>query len=94
MVCPEEDGIFKCTRDNVTLINWRITSTCGSLDFQTSFSSTSSVGQSLVDTLCFTPLTFTFTSLTRSSIQMSNLYPALNIHYNSENVPINTKLDC
>ena len=68
MVCPGEDAIFKCTRGDGTLIEWTITSTCGSLDYETSFSSSSSVGESIVDTLCSTTLMFTVISLTSSSI--------------------------
>ena len=71
MVCPEEDAIYKCTRGDGTLIEWMITSTCGSLDYDTSFSSSSSVGQSIVDTLCSTTLMFTVNSLTSSSISMT-----------------------
>ena len=71
MVCPEEDAIYKCTRGDGTLIDWMITSTCGSLDYYTSFSSSSSVGQSIVDTLCSTTLMFTVTSLTSSSISVT-----------------------
>ena len=66
MVCPEEDAIYKCTRGDGTLIDWMVTSTCGSLDYRTSFSSTSSVGQSIVGTLCSATLMFTVTSLTSS----------------------------
>ena len=75
MVCPEEDAIYKCTRGDETLLDWMITSTCGSLDYWTSFSSSSSVGESIVGTLCSTTLIFTVTSLTSSSIS-----GALTIH--------------
>ena len=44
---------------------------CGSLDYETSFSSSSSVGESIVDTLCSTTLMFTVTSLTSSSISVT-----------------------
>ena len=47
MVCPDEDAIFNCTRSDGTLIYWMVTSTCSSLDYQTSFSSSSSVGESI-----------------------------------------------
>ena len=43
MVCPEENAIFHCAGDT-TLIEYRVTSTCGSLDYETSFSSSSSDG--------------------------------------------------
>ena len=71
MVCPGEEAIYKCTRGDGTLMEWMITSTCSSLDYDTSFSSSSSVGQSIVDTLCSTTLMFTVNSLTRSSISMT-----------------------
>ena len=71
MVCPQEYAIYKCTRGDGTLIYWRITSTCGSLDYETSFSSSSSVGESIVDTQCSTTLMFTVTSLTSSSISVT-----------------------
>ena len=71
MVCPDEDTIYKCTRGDGTLIEWTVTSTCGSLDYETSFGSFSSVGESIVDTLCSTTLMFTVTSLTSSSISVT-----------------------
>ena len=52
-------------------MHWQITSTCGSRDYRTSFSSTSSVGDTRVATLCSTTLMFTVTSLTSSSISVS-----------------------
>ena len=70
MVCPEEDAIFDCASDT-TLIEWRVSSTCGSLDYQTSFSSSSYVGRTKDVTLCFTTLMFTVTSLTRFSISVT-----------------------
>ena len=71
MVCPEEDAIYKCTRGDGTLIDWMIASTCGSLDHESSLSSSSSVGESIIDTLCSTTLMFTVTSLTSSSISVT-----------------------
>ena len=71
MVCPEEEAIFKCTRGDGTLIYWRMTSTCGSFDYETSFTSSSLVGESIVDTLCSTTLMFTVTSLNSSSISVN-----------------------
>ena len=70
MVCPDEYAIYKCTRGDGTLINWMITSPCGSLDYRTSFSSTSSVGEFIVDTKCSATLMFTVTSLISSSISV------------------------
>ena len=70
MVCPEEDAIFDCTSDT-TLIEWTVSSTCGSLDYQTSFSFTSYVGRTRDVTLCSTTLMFTVTSLNISSISMT-----------------------
>ena len=40
MVFPEEDAIFDCASDT-TLIGWRVTSTCGSLDYKFTTSWTS-----------------------------------------------------
>ena len=71
MICSEEEAIFDCARIDTTLIEWRLTSTCGSFDYETSFSSTSSVGQTRDDTLCSTTLMFTVTSLTSSSISLT-----------------------
>ena len=71
MICSEEEAIFDCARIYTTLIEWRLTSTCESLDYQTSFSSTSSVGHTRDATLCSTTLMFTVTSLTSSSISVT-----------------------
>ena len=71
IVCSDEDAIYQCTRGDGTLINWMINSACGSLDYRTSFSSTSSVGELIVDTLCSATLTFAVTSLTSSSISVT-----------------------
>ena len=70
IVCPDEDAIFDCASDT-TLIEWIVTSTCGSFDYETSFSSTSSVGHTRDATLCSTTLMFTVTSLTSSSISVT-----------------------
>ena len=71
IVCAEEKAIFDCARIVGTLIGWTVTSTCGSYDYEISFSFTSSVGESIVDTLCSTTLMFTVTSLTSSSISVT-----------------------
>ena len=70
VVCPEEDAIFDCASDT-TLIEWTVSSTCGSFDYRTSFSSTSYVGRTKDVTLCSTTLMFTVTSLTSSSISVT-----------------------
>ena len=49
-----------------------ITSTCGSSDYETSFSSTTSVGHTRYATLCFTVFMFTVSSLTSSSISVTH----------------------
>ena len=52
-------------------MTWQITSTCGSLDYRTSFSATSSVRLTRNVALCSTTLMFTVTSLTSSSISVT-----------------------
>ena len=71
MVCPEENAIFDCTRSDGTLIGWRVTSTCGSLDYETSFSSTNLVGNTRGATLCSTTLMFRVISCSSSSISVT-----------------------
>ena len=71
MVCPEENAIFDCTRSDGTLIGWRVTSTCGSLDYETSFSSTNLVGHTRNVTLCSTALMFRVVSRSSSSISVT-----------------------
>ena len=70
MVCPEEGAIFDCAKDDGTLIEWIVSSTCGSF-YHTSFSSSSYVGRTKDVTLCSTNLMFTVTSLTRFSISVT-----------------------
>ena len=70
-LCLEDDAIFHCIIYGGTLMSWQITSTCGSVDYRTSFSSTSSVGNTRGVTLCSTTLMFTVTSLTSSSISVT-----------------------
>ena len=67
-LCLEDDTIFHCNIYGGTLMSWQITSICGSRNYRTSFSSTSSVGHTRDATLCSTTLMFTVTSLTSSFI--------------------------
>ena len=71
--CLEDDAIFHCSsiQGGTTVMSWQVTSTCGSRNYRTSFSSTSTVGQTRDVTLCSTTLMFTVTSLTSSSISVT-----------------------
>ena len=68
--CSEDDAIFHCIVHDNSVTSWRITSTCESMDYITSFSATSSIGETRNGTLCSTTLVFTVTSLTSSSISV------------------------
>ena len=68
--CPEDDVIFQCSVQDGAAMSWQVSSTCGSGDYRTSFSSSSAVGDTRSATLCSTTLMFTVTSLTRSSISV------------------------
>ena len=70
-LCPENDAIFLCFVHDCVVMHWQITSTCESLDYRTSFSSSSSVGHTRCCTLCSTSLMFTVTSLTSSSYSVT-----------------------
>jgi len=70
-VCSQDNGYFHCTRSDGTFMDWRLTSTCGSLDYRISFSSSSSDGDSRVESLCSATLNFTVTSRTSSFISVT-----------------------
>ena len=70
MVCPEDTAVFNCSLDDTTVIEWRISSTCGSGDVRRSFSRNHHVGYTTDVTLCSTSLMFRVTSLTSSSISV------------------------
>ena len=85
--CSEDDAIFHCIVHDDTVKGWQITSTCGSREYRTSFSSTRTVGHTSTATLCSTTLMFTVTSLTSSSISVT-----LTIH---TPMPLNgTRITC
>ena len=67
MVCPEDAAVFNCSIDESTVIEWQISSTCGSGDVRRSFNR-NNVGHTRNVTLCSATLNFTVTSLTSSSI--------------------------
>ena len=70
VVCPEDDAVFNCSIDDSTVIEWTISSTCGSGGVRRSFSR-NQVGYTRDSTLCSTSLMFTVTSLTSSSISVT-----------------------
>ena len=53
------------------MIEWQVSSTCGSGDLRESFSRNQHVGHTRDATLCSTTLIFTVTSLTSSSISVT-----------------------
>ena len=71
MVCPGDAAVFNCSKDYSTVIEWRISSTCGSGDVRRSFTITQHVGYTIEVTLCSTTHMFTVTSLTSSSISVT-----------------------
>jgi len=71
ILCPEDNSTFHCSVHEDTVMDWQIASTCGTLDYRTSFSSSSSVGLPRIVTLCSATLNFTVTSLTSSSIRVT-----------------------
>ena len=70
-LCPDDDAIYHCSIPSGPLMIWHIASTCGGQGLQIHFSSTSSVGDTRIFTLCSTTLMFTVTSITSSSISVT-----------------------
>ena len=70
MVCPEDAAVFNCSIDESTVIEWQISSTCGSGDVRRSFNR-NNVGHTRVVTLCSTNLMFTVVLRTSSSISVT-----------------------
>ena len=70
-VCPEDNAVFDCGIDYRTVIQWQVSSTCGSRNARESFSSNHYVGYTRDVALCSVSLIFTVTSLTSSSISVT-----------------------
>ena len=70
-VCPDDTAIYNCSIDFGNVIEWQVSSTCGSGDLRESFSRNQHVGHTRDVTLCSTTLMFSVTSLTSSSISVS-----------------------
>ena len=72
IVCSEDPiAVFNCSINYSTVIEWRVSSICGSGNFRESFSRNDQVGYTRYATLCSTTLMFTVTSLTSSSISVT-----------------------
>ena len=70
MVCSEDAAVFNCSIDESTVIEWQISSTCGSGDVRRSFNR-NNVGHTREVTLCSTTLMFTVVLRTSSSISVT-----------------------